>query len=308
MVDDIKLGENQLKAMKNISKHYSLYLKTAVSNYPSAKKFIETAQLDLGAAKSMNDQNKKELNPAIIFYIQQSVEKFTKAYALLFGSVSKKAMRDIGHLSGRAFVKALRNRDLGKMFDNLRKVSPLIFDDSELRSFTFINLDKEADQMEDLLLSGEEAKWDCKEILDSFDKIRFDIALTLKSRRFNNQVYGLFSKILRPLIEKFWNPKMLDENKPLFVAQYDLLCFLYPMVFITQKHEITSRYPSDKKNEKSPVDYVDGDIDIVKERNRILSGLEKINERINSLSLTIKKISEMDKGKRDILFKKFFGE
>lgn len=307
-MNEIPFQKSQITAMSNISKHYSSYLKKAVSNYPYARKFILSAQTDLHLAQVIEKQKSKELISQEIFHIQQSVEKFTKAYSLIFGSVSRKAMRDISHQSGKAFVKALRNMDMNKIFDNLKKVSPLIFEDSELKSLSFMNLNKKAEEMEKLLITEEVSKWDFKEVLDSFEKVRLDTSIALTSRSFNSWFYRGFTKLFRPLIKKFWNQKLLNEQKSIFIAQYDLLCFLYPLVFMTQKHEITSRYPSYKDSEVSPEDYASETLPIVKERARILSGLEKIDERISFLSGLLKKISDLPPAEQERLFKKMFGD
>src|SRR3989344_8064975 len=99
IMEDIKISNDQIKSIKNVGRYYESYIKKAVANYPIAYEYIMAAQGDLETAKILNKEKNVRTNPQIATSIQQSVEKFTKAYALIFGAISKKSMREIGHLS-----------------------------------------------------------------------------------------------------------------------------------------------------------------------------------------------------------------
>lgn len=299
-----KLSKREETAAIDIGRLYSQFLKKAVANYSIAKEYLEIANIDFKNLKLLIDRNERYSYPLMAFLIQQIVEKYTKAYTLLFGAISKKNMKEISHKSGMAFVKSLRQADLGGIFKKIKRVSHIFYVKGFADDILSLNLIKESDKMESIIISTDAENLNLNEVLDSFEVIRKQIGGIFISRSFNENFYAGFTKWARPLIELFYDKKRLEENKMILFIQYDLICFLYPMVFVTSKHEIMSRYPKIAKEKYSPKDYVNSNVDLIKQRARIVNNLERISERINMMFNLTKGLSNMSSVRRDSFFKK----
>lgn len=304
-----EITEKEKRTIKEISLTYTELLKKCVSNYPFGEEFIFSARIDLKCAKYLIDKKDKECNPIIVYLIQQSVEKYAKAYSLFFGAVSKRAMKDdVGHKSGLALVKALRNNNIGAIFNRLRKVSHLLFEPDDLtKTIVSINFQEEANKIEKIINEEDTNKIKIKDLLDNFAKVRLALARGLASNKFNAQFYNRFSFLIKPFMKWYMPTKNLEEQKKFFAMQFDLICFLYPMLFITPEHEQCTRYPKLKHSKYSPRDYIEKELDIVKGIPRIIDSLEHIDLNIQGLTNSLKEIYELPNGKREKLYKIFSG-
>jgi len=124
----LDLTKKQIKTIKEIEEHYKLLIKKSIVNRKLAKEFIDIARNDLKTAKALQKTKDRELNASMVYHIQQSVEKYSKAYALIFGAVSKRSMKEIGHEPSKAFIKCLRNKDMNKVVSKLRSIQHLVYE------------------------------------------------------------------------------------------------------------------------------------------------------------------------------------
>ena len=80
---------------------------------------FETAKKDLQASKYLYNN---ALYPQAIFHIQQSVEKATKCFGMIFGIISEKELKKIGHNPIKIYEKeyekmADKNKELTKLIE-----------------------------------------------------------------------------------------------------------------------------------------------------------------------------------------------
>lgn len=274
------ITKKQIKIFRQIDEEYKKLIQKSIINRPLAKDYLTIAKNDLDTAEYLFKSNNKEFNPSVIFHIQQSVEKYAKAYSLLFGAVSKKAMKEISHDSSKAFIKCLKNKGFNNIIKNLRKVSNLIYENGITKEILRINPEREADSITELVNSRKLDRIKFKKIIDGFEQIRLELAKSIQRSK-DDELLSSFKNQLRPMMKELILTKYGNIIREVSSIEYDLVCFLYPLLFKMSKHEETSRYPKIRKEKFSPKDYIDSKPEIVKEIPRILPILNNINDRFN---------------------------
>jgi len=106
------------------------------------KMFLEIAKKDLVAAEILHNNG---LYPQAVFYLQQSVEKTSKSFALMSNIITAEELREIGHHPFLILKKLLDAH--GEKLDTIHNVISKI---PELRDLTIFKELNVSDQYEDL--------------------------------------------------------------------------------------------------------------------------------------------------------------
>jgi len=105
----------------------NLFKKKKVRNYSDkeifdyAQKLVKCARIDYKVSKVLFKQKEKEYS-AILYHLQQTVEKLVKAETILRKSISIDELKEVSHKSPKVFMmgleKAMRNREINSFLKN----------------------------------------------------------------------------------------------------------------------------------------------------------------------------------------------
>ncbi len=244
--------------------------------------FLDIAKIDLEASKVLYE---KELYPQAVFYLQQSVEKATKAFILITGKkvTEKEFVRDIGHEAINIFEIYIRNQknEYEQLKANLNKLPEL----KETKIFKNFNLEKNIRQLDKHLSAIKKVKkdkmdliyissWDIRSILKEIKSANEELEKSKKKISNFKITDRVWNKMKTEMLELYdslskYNPLQIEEAKnnlqsndmKLLVERYiksliepmsiiPLSISLYYLAIVTLPHAIIARYP---KNGLTPV-------------------------------------------------------
>ncbi len=281
--------------------------------------FLAIAKMDLEASKVLYE---KELYPQAVFYFQQSVEKATKAFALITGQKisEKEFINDIRHQAINVFEKSIRDQKnrYEQLKANLNKLPEL----KETKIFKDFNLERNIRQLDRHLAHIKEVKkdkrdliyissWDIRSILKEiestkkeFEKEKQNISKLKISERASNkkkkeliELYNSLSKYNPVRFEEAKNElekidlKQLAEklikslSEPISII-ISISMALYYLSIITLPHSSLTRYPLD---DFTPVNLYTKKLPIVKKLPELCEVQDNV---LNELKLFNKKLEE----------------
>lgn len=284
--------------------------------------FLAIAKMDLEASKVLYE---KDLYPQAVFYFQQSVEKATKAFALITGQKisEKEFINDIGHHAINIFEKSIRDQKnrYEQLKANLNRLPEL----KETKIVKNFNLERNIRQLNRYLSNIKKIKkdkrdliyissWDIRRILKEikeiesakkeFEKVRSNISNLKISERASNkmkkeliELYSSLSKYDSIRVEEAKNDlekidlKQLAESSiKSFFEPIGFILFLsialYYLAIVTLPHSSLTRYP---QNDLTPVNLYTKKLPIVKKLPELCEVQDNV---LNELKLFTKKLEE----------------
>ncbi|MDI3487803.1 MAG: hypothetical protein PWR26_520, partial [Methanosarcinales archaeon] len=218
-----------------------------------------------------------------IYHLQQAVEKFIKAYMLMFFGLSKKVVKDyVGHDSPKAFLKLLE-----KFKISLNLISALTERVYELNSQMLKISSQDIRKLENIVNKNR------KQIAEmSSEEIRNAIKLTVRLKEVleNKETKDEVSKFLATLKRELGKIEASDEyerniaskittllnkileNLELSFKMYSNFLVLYTLSIITYPHATFARYP----NERLPIEKYDENLGIIQCFGEITDLLEGV--------------------------------
>jgi len=264
------------------------------------------AKNDFEAAKVLYNH---KLYAQSVYYLQQSVEKLTKAFGLWTGLLEekelytkryKKSLKQkflsffkireredvIGHVSPKTFVLLLKKRFTKEY---IKLLSSQI--KNNILQNKFKNIEKEIDELEKLINKKQKlaniSKAEINEFLKASYFYRTNFSridkrgMRFKLNHFRIIVTNRLQKILPFEVFDEVNKKLENiESKVEYVFAYlNILILLYPLAIITYPHFTYTRYPT---NEIGPKDYNEN-LGIVSSLENIFELLDKILKEFENL-------------------------
>ncbi|MGV9206325.1 MAG: HEPN domain-containing protein [Promethearchaeia archaeon] len=242
---------------------------------------IWTSKIDLKSSRTLYDQ---ELYPQSVFYLEQSVEKITKAYSIaVLGLDPKDAKKRISHKSPKTMLKKVDvfkeiHDEFKKNYHELNE----IISDKNKEKICKMN----RDNIETLLVALEETEKQL-EIDIVFDQIR-------ESKLIDGLIEIIFSiDICESEVEKIKNKtfKILEKKTSLEEMGKMIPTLLY-LSLLTFSHAEFSRYPPlpEDKASLSPIDYDEEEVDLIIFIDKICNIIE---ECINDFEDFLKEYEEL---------------
>lgn len=215
---------------------------------------IKTSKIDLKSSRILYD---RELYPQSVFYLEQSVEKITKAYSIvLLGLGPEDAKKRISHKSPKTMLKKVDVfKNIHDEFKkNYHELNEIISDKNKEK---ICKMNRE--NIESLLVALEKIEKQL-EIEIIFDQIR-------ESKLIDSLIEINFSlDIYESEVEKIKNEmfKILEKETSLQEMARMIPTFLY-LSLLTFPHAEFSRYPPLPEDEASlsPMDYKEKEVDII---------------------------------------------
>ena len=243
-----------------------------------SENFLKCAKDDLDACELLY-KNKKYARST--YFLQQAVEKASKAYVLNIGNFSKKEIRKINHNSPEAFVKLL-----GKMVryvDIIHDIYPDMKTDTKDIEQLIIDKKKRLElakanyksfqvifKMYDNIIEAFEIKLEDMPLLIDDISLQETLKEGLKDISDNIEDY-VDNKDNREIIESY----DVDSIKKVILDSVDY-SMLYILAGFTFPHEQFTRYPD---NKLKPFDYT-MDLGIVQATPELISHLKRIFNKI----------------------------
>ncbi len=261
------------------------------SDFKEVKDYVDiliwTSKIDLKSSRTLYDQ---ELYPQSIFYLEQSVEKITKAYAIILLGLDPKVAKDkITHKSPKTMLKKVDTfQEIHYEFKkNYHELNEIISDKNK-EKICKMNLD----DIESLLVAVEETGKQL-EIEIVFDQIR-------ESKLIDNLIEIMIPiEISEKKVEKIKNEMFKILRKKTSLEEMDrMIPALLYLSLITFPHAEFSRYPALPEDEAnlSPVDYNEDEVDIIKFIEKICNITE---ECIVDFEIFLKEYEQL-KGNEDL--------
>jgi hypothetical protein len=273
-------------------------LKQSSSNY--VEELLDTAKIDLEASRVLYNN---KLYPNSVYFLQQSVEKTTKAFVLwtrlvgekeLYGKKKRKSILErilstifrrkeeaIDHISPKAFILLLRRKPI-RIYVSLWQQQ---IEDPTLKN-RLKNLNKEIIQFERIINKKEKIAKISRVEIEAFLKtcdLYKDSLAKIDKRRLKSQINLLnqsITKRLRDILSSEYMNEIDKINNVLKKVEYKIedlfigaksLIFLYFLSIITYPHFSYTRYPS---KEMGPKDYNES-LGIVQTLERIIQVLDE---------------------------------
>jgi len=252
-----KKSLTQFKQSKKIKEKLP-EIKQDFSDFEEVKDYVYvliwTSKIDLKSSRILYDQ---ELYPQSIFYLEQSVEKITKAYAIILLGLDPKVAKDrITHKSPKTMLKKVDifqeiHDEFKKNYHELNE----IISDKNKEEICKMNLD------------------DIESLLDALEEMRkeLNIEIILDQIRESHLIDDLI-KIMMPIeiskenVEKVKNKMFKEMEKETSLEEMGrMIPTLLYLSLLTFPHAEFSRYPSlpDDETSLSPVDYKEKEVDII---------------------------------------------
>lgn len=237
------------------------------------KELIEIAENDI---KSSDILYENELYPQSIYLLQQSVEKLSKAYSVLFGDIEPSDIRKkIGHLTPKFFTNqaAKTLRSAKDMTDFLREhvgeseeLGILAKRAEELKEHSKFFSDELPPSM--MYYASNAAKISEKKIEDILDGFE-ELLVRERDKTFLQEI------VERQLKDEELEEKMQEKNTEV-ERELTTMIRLLPLALITYPHAELSRYPNDKL---SPKEYTK-ELGVVKTFKRINKLQSKVIQKL----------------------------
>lgn len=282
--------------------------------------FLDIAKMDLQASKVLYENG---LYPQAIFYFQQSVEKTTKAFALITGQkmTEKEFINDIRHDAINIYDKSIchQKKEYEQLKENLIKLPEL----KTISVFKNLNIDKNIRQLDISLLEINKIKKEKKELIyissweicsilkeiasvnkefekykQYFSKFKITERAWNKTKKEMLELYNIFSKYDPVQFEEVKN-NLESSDMRLAMEKYiknliepmniiPISISLYYLAIITLPHASTTRYPL---NDSNPVKVYTKNLPIVKKLPKLI---EVQDDVLNELNLLNKKLSNVN--------------
>jgi HEPN domain-containing protein len=265
----------KLKISNEKMKHLYTFLSRTIQNLLTkdmekipeyAKKWLEIAKKDKEASIVLY---KNECYPQSVFFLQQTVEKRTKGFLILFLSLFsseniKDLGKEIGHTPHRFLIEKMKEEPIKSIIEAFYEIDRINF----IKKFKNLEIEKEI------------AKLDAKNIEKILDIIK---SLRNKSMLEKNHIEKIAEctiKIFKEISEKIGKEKL--ENLKKVITKYlpDLVyigILYFTLSSLVCVHEVPTRYP-DTDIDLEPSKYTE-DLGIVKAINKIYNEiLEKDND------------------------------
>lgn len=310
--------------VKKFNKKLILFFEKSIKNYSIGEYFGYCAGLDILNAKVLNrerksfyklsSREKRKHIPKIIYLIQQSVEKYVKAYVLIFGAVNKKRLRgedkkSINHISCRAFLYTLKQKDLDEILPDLKEFSKEILEDEPSSMLNQINLSKESQHLESLISKGPSSlrRVSVKKKLEFFEKIKRKILNNLTQKKFQKSFGEVYKPKYLGIVKIGFGTERLEHARKRLVNQINFLFLLYPLAFLTYFYEAETRYPPLSIHQRGPRDFMEKKPNIVLELDNILEKLDQVGNDFKDLCSLIKSFDKLTKKQREEKYLKIYG-
>lgn len=239
--------------------------------YLYGKKLFECARIDLEASKLLY---KEELYPASIYHLQQCIEKLTKSFGIITGTIKKeelhkKAQKEkknlfmtflsrfkkqkedsIGHISPKTFVLMLNKKKVYLLYKEIASINGISNIDKDLKKFRKL-VEKSPKKLAKISES------EIENLIKTFERI-FKRIKKVNKRDLRFKLKHFFISLEEQIkresyFHTFKNEINILKNKiKIFVDYIDLyfgFIFLYLLSVITYPHYNWARYP--KENNKS---------------------------------------------------------
>lgn len=290
-----------VEALLEISKIYQIPEDEKKKRRSEAKSFLRVAEEDFESAKILY---KAGVYSAAIYHLQQSVEKFVKAYVLLLFGLGKKEIRDyVSHDSPKAFLRLLDK------FKRILNPTLLIAEKAHLLDTKIPEVsDQDIRKLESLIKKNKEhiAKMSSKEI-ENLITLGYRLIEILESRKNQEMIKDKLIEILVAFREDLGeietskkDQNEVDEsiafidqtiekirNTDVILGDYSKMPALYILSLITYPHATSARYPSEAL---SPDEY-DENLGIVQCFDKIAMLL---NEVVSSWKVSLEQDKILD--------------
>jgi hypothetical protein len=304
--------------VKEMNKNFILFFEKAIKNYELGDYFRFCANLDLINAKELNDARKSKFKsatqrrkhiPQIIYLIQQCVEKYAKAYALIFGAIDKKGLRmgkkAINHVSCKAFLHSLRQEDFNNILPGMKSFSKEFLKKDTSEIVQEINPIEDANLLEEIITKKEGSlrRMSIAKLLDKFEKARKYALKFMNKRNFSDSFNESYKPKYLPIIKYFFPKEKLENTRKHLINETNFISLIYPLAFLTYFYEADTRYPS----EKGPKYYISKKNGIVPELDRIIGKLSQVDDDFKGLCSSLKKSRKLTKEERNKKYKLVYG-
>ncbi len=285
-----------------------------------SSEFLDIARMDLQASKVLYENG---LYPQAIFYFQQTVEKTTKAFALITGQkiTEREFINDIRHDAINIYDKSIchQKKEYEQLKENLNKLPEL----KTISIFKNFNIDKNIRQLEISLVEINKIKkekkeliyissWEIRRILKEIASINKEFEKSkqyfskfkITDRDWNrmkkemSEIYNIFSKYDPVQFEETKNNlessdmRLAVEKhiKSLIVPMNIIPIFisLYYLAIITLPHASTTRYPL---NDLNPIKVYTKNLPIIKKLSELIEVQDNV---LNELNIFNKKLSDIN--------------
>jgi len=267
------------------------------------KQLLEIAKQDMKASLLLY---KNKLYSQAMFYLQQSVEKMAKAFAVHFGIITENELKKISHnplkiykkttddlvkkfkkidaasqvypkLKSTKIFKIIEESNIGEVcrkFENLYHVlssqKPLILSEEEIDKILneIENFQNETQASKRLISQLQISELDFQKMLEEARTVICELLLVLGASE--NTISGVENLISQILNEEFAN-KLIKGIFPLMI---DMMCIWYKLLYlsiITYSHAEFSRYPERNINP----------LELYSDRNPLIQNFEKVLEVID---------------------------
>lgn len=231
-------------------------------SFKLSRNYLEIAEDDLKAAEVLYAN---KIYPESVFYLQQSVEKMSKAFGILYDLVPKKKLRNIQHFTPIVFIKILKRKWMFNFIALIRDTYPEyknMLQTSQEELTKIEQLIRESENRQKMAkMSKEEItamlafikkyreSLESEEIRSKINEIMEILEEAKKEMNGKDQVEIKFIEQLSKLI------KRIKEDKQGFIRLVAVLPSLYILSIITYPHSTYTRYPDGKL---TPKDYKPG--------------------------------------------------
>jgi len=268
------------------------------------KDLVDIGEKDLKASEKLYEN---KVYPHSMFFLQQSVEKVTKAFGLLTGFIKEQELyrkgrgdrkkKTIDHISPKTFIIILKKKQVRKVITIFHF---LVKNDPELKD-KLKNLDKRINELEWLINKKEEIAMYSESMINTILKI-FELCKDSFSKEIGNrkieEIKQQFLFCLRGRLQNIISQEKLDEeyNKlkskiefflPLVPTILIITITLYFLSIITYPHFSFTRYPSKNIGPKNYCTEEQKDctkgIGIVKSANKIFPHVRKSIENLKNI-------------------------
>jgi len=277
-----KLKQKDVSRLFNLLEE-KIYEKSGGKEWEIAKKLFEYGKTDLLASEILWD---RKIYPLAVYLLQQSIEKITKGYFLGIGFITieelyplktTKKQETIGHISPKAFLLALKKKEVRESVDILFRHSGIKQEevggprDLEKLIKRPIKLARISEKEINYVLRNFKAKHKIIKRVIGGRNLRFKINLYKTS--ILSRIHRIkISKKDKKTLKEGLNYLGVDTIKNLELNF--LLLNMYLLSIITFPHFISTRYPKGKRG-LCPEDYTE-DLGIVKKFPKILEMTKSI--------------------------------
>jgi len=227
-------------------KKIRIYTDKEIFDY--AQKLIKCARIDYEVSKVLFKQKKKEYS-AILYHLQQTIEKLVKAETILRKSIDINELKEVSHKSPKVFMigleKAMRNREINSFLknkipkDKLKEANKYLYNPKKIINSTKEELLDVLNFYEILKNSGiipeiyEEARQKIKAVKL---ELNMDKNETFMNLYFLSWITFPYSEITRYPDGKI-KPYEYDNTKPIIQVIPDILKKIEPLIEFMESYK-----------------------------------------------------------------------